>query len=329
MKKILTGIRSTGTPHLGNILGVIIPTIKIINKNKKNTSFIFIADLHSLIEKEKNIKENAYNIISTWLSFGLNTKNCIFYRQSDIPEVTELAWYFSCFFSYKRLMLSHSFKEKIKKNNKKKSINLGLFTYPILMAADILLYDADTIPIGKDQIQHIEITRRIANFFNKKFKQELFVIPNYFIQKKTMLVPGIDGKKMSKSKKNWINIFSSNNEIKKKILKIQTDSKSLKDKKNPDKDYIISLYKLVASPEEFNNIKKKYLKGGFGYLDAKMSLYKCINKKFSSERKKFFYYMNKKELLEELLTSGAKKAKYIALKKLDEIRKFLNFNRKI
>ncbi|WP_185865261.1 tryptophan--tRNA ligase [Blattabacterium cuenoti] len=324
MKNILTGIRSTGVPHLGNILSVIIPSVKIsTNNNQKNSLFIFIADLHSLIETDNipYIKENVYQIAAAWLAFGLNTDNCLFYRQSDIPEVTELAWYLGCFFPYNRLLLSHSFKEK-----KNKQINLGLFTYPILMAADILLYDANIIPVGKDQIQHIEITRRIANFFNKKIKKKIFTLPNPLLHKKNMLVIGTDGTKMSKSKNNCINIFSSNEILKKQVMKIHTDNKSLQEKKNPEKDYIISLYKLIAPVNKVKEMENKYLIGKYGYFEAKMTLYDFIIKKFSKEREKFLFYINNKNFLDKILFLGAQKAKIIAKKKLNFIRKNLNFN---
>ncbi len=322
---MLTGIRSTGIPHLGNILSVIIPSINMSNNKKVNSSFIFIADLHSLID-ENNTKNSVYQIISTWLSFGLNINYCLFYRQSDIAsEVTELAWYFSCFFSYRRLKLSHSFKERIY-NKKNEKINVGLFIYPILMAADILLFDGSIIPIGKDQIQHIEIARRIAKIFNKKINNKIFTIPNAFLKEKYSYIIGIDGNKMSKSKRNYINIFSSKEELKKQILKIRTDSKSLNDKKNPNNNSIISIYRLIAPYNKVKEMEKKYKLGGYGYLESKMELYNYIMKKFSEERNKFIYYMNNKKLLDDILFFGAKKAKIIAKKKLNFIRKNLNFN---
>ncbi|WP_185869110.1 tryptophan--tRNA ligase [Blattabacterium cuenoti] len=323
MEKILTGIRSTGTPHLGNILGVMIPSINIANMNEKNSSFIFIADLHSMVQINniKTVKNNTYQIAAAWLAFGLNTENCLFYRQSDVSEVTELAWYFSCFFPYQRLTLVHSFKNEVKKK-----ISLGLFSYPILMAADILLYNASIIPVGKDQLQHIEIARRIATSFNKRINEKLFVLPNAFLQKEAMSVPGTDGEKMSKSKNNWINIFSANEILKKQIMSIRTDNKSLKEKKNPEQDYIMSLYKLVAPSEKINEMKEKYIKGGYGYLEAKISLYEMILHKFSKERKKFFSFMKKKSLLDHILYSGAKKAKNVAIERLNKIRKCLRLN---
>ncbi|WP_185858593.1 tryptophan--tRNA ligase [Blattabacterium cuenoti] len=323
MEKMLTGIRSTGTPHLGNILGVIIPSVSIANKKKKYTSFIFIADLHSMIQIEniKEIKDNTYQIAAAWLAFGLNTKNCFFFKQSDISEVTELAWYFSCFFPYQRLTLAHSFKEEIKKD--KGRISVGLFTYPILMAADILLYNAEIIPVGKDQLQHIEITRRIASHFNKKIGKKLFILPNAFLQKETMSVLGTDGNKMSKSGKNWINIFSEENILKKQIMSIRTDSKSLEEKKDPKTNYIMSLFRMIANSEK---IDTKYTEGRYGYLEAKIGLYEHIIHKFSKERKRFFSFMKKKSLLDDILYSGAKKAKNIAMKRLNYIRKNLKFN---
>ncbi|WP_185851641.1 tryptophan--tRNA ligase [Blattabacterium cuenoti] len=326
MKIMLTGIQSTGTPHLGNILGVIIPSINIANNNSKFSSFIFVADLHSLtqIKNVKEIKENTYKIVAAWLSFGLNTENSLLYRQSDVSEVTELAWYFNCFFPYKRLTLSHSFKKGIKNHIK---MNVGLFTYPILMAADILLYNAETVPVGKDQLQHIEIARRIASCFNKKIGKKLFILPNPFLQTEIVSsIPGIDGQKMSKSKKNCINIFSSDKILKKQIMSIHTDNKSLKEKKDPDKDFIMSLYRLVASIDEVDEMRKKYIKGGYGYFEAKIALYECIIKKFSKEREKFSFFIKNKPFLDRILFLGAKKAKNIAFERLNDIRKALNFN---
>ncbi|WP_185851057.1 tryptophan--tRNA ligase [Blattabacterium cuenoti] len=323
MKKILTGIQSTGTPHLGNILSVIIPSLDLSNKY---FSFIFIADLHSMtkIKNMEIIRHNTYQVAAAWLAFGLNTENSLFYRQSDVTEVTELAWYLSCFYPHKRLKLSHSFKENI--NHVKEKISVGLFTYPILMAADILLYNAEVIPVGKDQLQHIEITRDIAKRLNKKIGKKVFILPKAFIQKETESIPGIDGKKMSKSKKNWINIFSTDEILKKQIMRIHTDSKSLNDKKNPDNDGIITLYKLIAPINQVEVMKSKYLKGGYGYLDAKKTLYDCIIDKFSDERKKFFSLIKKKSLLDHILFLGAKKARKIAFERLNYIRKNLSFN---
>ncbi|AER40586.1 MAG: tryptophan--tRNA ligase [Flavobacteriales bacterium] len=325
MKRILTGIQSTGTPHLGNILGVMIPSIDLSNQNSKFSSFIFVADLHSLtkIKDFDVIRNNTYQIAAAWLAFGLNTEKSIFYRQSDVSEVTELAWYLNCFFPFQRLTLAHSFKKK-RENHEK--INVGLFTYPILMAADILLYNAEIIPVGKDQLQHVEIARYIANRFNQRIGKKIFVSPESFIQQEAMSIIGTDGEKMSKSKKNCIDIFSSDEILRKQIMNIHTDNKSLKEKKNPDKDSIMSLYKLLAPIDRVEEMRKKYIEGGYGYLDAKIALYECIIKKFSVERKNFFSLIKKKSLLDRILSSGAQKAKYIAKDRLNKIRKNLKLN---
>ena len=216
-KRILTGIQSTGIPHLGNILGAIIPAINFSKKDNVET-YLFIADFHSLtqIKDSKALKQNTLFTASAWLACGLNPSHTIFYRQSDVPQVTELAWYLSCFFPYNRLTLAHSFKDK---KDRLKDVNSGLFNYPMLMAADILLYDAEIVPVGKDQLQHLEITRNVANRFHNIFG-ETFILPNEYLQEESKLITGTDGEKMSKSKNNIINIFASENELKKQIKSI-------------------------------------------------------------------------------------------------------------
>lgn len=324
MSRILTGIQNTNVPHIGNILGVIVPAIYIFN-NSKDLSFMFIANLHSLtkIKNSNFLKESTYKIVSVCLACGLRMDKTIFYLQSDISEITELTWYLNCFSSYKRLTLAHSFKEK-KNNINNKSLNIGLFTYPILMGADILLYDAKIIPIGKDQFQHIEIIRNIARIFNRKMG-EIFLLPEGKIKKNTMSIKGLDGKKMSKSKKNFINIFSSEKILKKKIMSIRTDSKSIKEKKNPEKDYIFYLYSLLANKEQIEKMRKKYLLGGYRYYDAKISLYECICERFLNERKKFNFFIKKKKLLDHILKEGSKKASLLAKYKIEKVRKILGF----
>jgi len=207
MARILTGIQSTGTPHLGNILGAIIPAIQMA-QNPKNESFLFIADMHSLtqIKNGSELRNNTYATAATWLAFGLDIEETVFYRQSDVPQVTELAWYLSCFFPYQRLTLAHSFKDK---SDRLEDVNAGLFSYPMLMAADILLYDANIVPVGKDQLQHLEMTRDVASRFHAQLG-ETFILPDAKVQEETMYVPGTDGAKMSKSKGNLINLLTSN-----------------------------------------------------------------------------------------------------------------------
>ncbi|MDC0858235.1 tryptophan--tRNA ligase, partial [Flavobacteriaceae bacterium] len=247
MSRILTGIQSTGTPHLGNLLGAILPAIKMAN-DPNNESFLFIADLHSLtqIKDAKLIQYNTYSTAAAWLAFGLNLEKTVFYRQSDIPQVSELSWYLSCFFPYQRLTLAHSFKDKA---DRLEDVNSGLFTYPMLMAADILLYDANIVPVGKDQLQHLEMTRDVASRFHSKMG-ETFVMPDAKVQDNTMLIPGTDGAKMSKSKNNIINIFLNDKKLRKQIMGIQTDSIPMEDSKDPDSCNVFTLFKLIASPNE-------------------------------------------------------------------------------
>jgi tryptophanyl-tRNA synthetase len=310
MSRILTGIQSTGTPHLGNILGAIIPAIEMSNK-KGNESFLFIADLHSLtqIKNKEELKHNTYSVAATWLAFGLNPKKTIFYRQSDVSECTELAWYISCFFPYQRLKLAHSFKDK---SSRLQDVNAGLFIYPILMAADILLYNANYVPVGRDQLQHLEITRDIASRINSKIGDTL-VVPEAIIQKNTMLIPGTDGEKMSKSKNNTINVLDSKNEIKKIInKKIITDDTPLEKPKDPDTSTIYKLYSLLASKEDSKIMHNKLKAGGYGWGHAKKDLLNIIDLKFSKEREKYLYYMNNLHELDDILLKGSNKARKIA-----------------
>jgi len=310
MSRILTGIQSTGTPHLGNILGAIIPAIEMSNK-EGNESFLFIADLHSLtqIKNKEELKHNTYSVAATWLAFGLNPKKTIFYRQSDVPECTELAWYISCFFPYQRLKLAHSFKDK---SSRLQDVNAGLFIYPILMAADILLYNANYVPVGRDQLQHLEITRDIASRINSKIGDTL-VVPEAIIQKNTMSIPGTDGEKMSKSKNNTINVLDSKNEIKKIInKKIITDDTPLEKPKNPDTSTVYKLYSLLASKEDSKIMHNKLKVGNYGWGHAKKDLLNIIDLKFSKEREKYLYYMNNLHELDDVLLKGANKARKIA-----------------
>ena len=320
--RILTGIQSTGTPHLGNILGAIMPAIEQA-KNPANESFLFIADMHSLtqIKDAETLRENTYSTAATWLAFGLDIDKTVFYRQSDVPQATELAWYLSTFFPYQRLTLAHSFKDKA---DRLADVNAGLFTYPMLMAADILLYDAEVVPVGKDQKQHLEMTRDVAQRFNR-LMGENFVIPEIALQEQTMYVPGTDGNKMSKSRNNIINIFLPDKKLRKQIMKIVTDSTPLEEPKNPDTDNVFALYKLLASPEQTEDLRQKYLAGNFGYGHAKQALYELIIDKFAEERQRYDYYMNHKDEIEKALAQGAGKARKVANEVLNRTRNKLGF----
>ena len=322
MSRILTGIQSTGTPHLGNLLGAILPAIKMAN-DPNNESFLFIADLHSLtqIKDAKLIQDNTYSTAAAWLAFGLNLEKTVFYRQSDIPQVSELSWYLSCFFPYQRLTLAHSFKDKA---DRLEDVNSGLFTYPMLMAADILLYDANIVPVGKDQLQHLEMTRDVASRFNSKMG-ETFVMPDAKVQENTMLIPGTDGAKMSKSKNNIINIFLNDKKLRKQIMGIQTDSIPMEDSKDPDSCNVFTLFKLIASPNEIASMKANYEGGNYGYGHAKQALFELLIEKFSKERETYNYYMENLSEVDKALEVGAKKASFVANEVLARVRKKLGY----
>ena len=308
MSRILTGIQSTGTPHLGNILGAIIPAIELSKKN--NESFLFIADLHSLtqIKDPKELKENTYSTAATWLAFGLNPKKTIFYKQSDIPITTELAWILSSYFPYQRLTLAHSFKDK---SNDLKNVNAALFTYPMLMAADILLYDANYVPVGKDQIQHLEITRNVASKFNN-LHGETLIIPQAITDENTKLIIGTDGQKMSKSKSNIINIFLSDKQLKKQIMSIKTDSLPIESIKNPNTCNVFKLYSLIGNDAQVKQMKENYEKGGYGYGEAKSQLFNLISQTYSKQRSSYSYLMDNRSEIDQILKEGSLRAKKIA-----------------
>ncbi len=322
MSRILTGIQSTGTPHLGNLLGAILPAIKLAN-NPKNESFLFIADLHSLtqIKDAKLIQDNTYSTAAAWLAFGLNIEKTVFYRQSDVPQVSELSWYLSCFFPYQRLTLAHSFKDKA---DRLEDINSGLFTYPMLMAADILLYDANIVPVGKDQLQHLEMTRDVVSRFHSKMG-ETFVMPEAKVHENTMLIPGTDGAKMSKSKNNIINIFLNDKKLRKQIMGIQTDSVPMEKPKDPNSCNVFALYKLMASESQIATMKANYEGGNYGYGHAKQALFELLIEQFSKEREMYNYYMENLEEVEKALEIGAKKASIIANEVLERVRKKLGY----
>lgn len=322
MSRILTGVQSTGTPHLGNLLGAILPAIKMAN-DPKNDSFLFIADMHSLtqIKDAKLLRSNTYSVAATWLACGLDTDRVVFYRQSDVPQTTELSWYLSCFFPFQRLTLAHSFKDKA---DRLEDVNAGLFTYPMLMAADILLYDAEIVPVGKDQMQHLEITRDVASRFHHQMG-ETFVIPEGKVQEETMYIPGTDGTKMSKSKGNYINIFLPDKALRKQIMSIATDSTPLEEPKNPDTCFIFGLYKLLASADEIAQMRKNYEGGNYGYGHAKQALFELIQEKFKTERERYDYYMNNLDEVDAALEAGAEKARKVADGVLKRVREKLGY----
>lgn len=322
LKRILTGVQSTGVPHLGNILGAIIPAIDFSKKENIET-FLFIADFHSLtqIKNSEELKRNTLSTAAAWLACGLNPNKTIFYRQSDVPQVSELAWYLSCFFPFKRLSLAHSFKDK---KDRLDDVNAGLFNYPMLMAADILMYDADVVPVGKDNLQHLEITRNVANRFHNIFGNT-FTLPVEHLQDETKLVTGTDGAKMSKSKNNIIDIFAEEKVLKKQIMSIKTDSKGIDDAKDWRNCNLFKIYALLAKKNEIECMKKNYELGGYGYGHAKNELFELILKKYSVERDKFQHYISNPDEVEKILKAGAIKANATANKVLNRVRKKLGY----
>lgn len=317
MARILTGVQSTGTPHLGNLLGAILPAIEMSN-DPKNESFLFIADMHSLtqIKDSQTLRANTYSTAATWLASGLDIEKSVFYRQSDVPQVTELSWYLSCFFPYQRLTLAHSFKDKA---DRLEDVNAGLFTYPMLMAADILLYDAQIVPVGKDQQQHLEMTRDVASRFHAQMG-ETFVMPEIKLQESTMYVPGTDGGKMSKSQNNIINLFLPDKQLRKQIMSIKTDSTPLEDPKDWKTCHLFAIYKLVANEAQIAEMKANYKNGGYGYGHAKQALFELLITKYAKVRERYHYYMNHLEEVDKALAIGAEKAKKVADEVLERVR---------
>lgn len=322
MARVLTGVQSTGRPHFGNIMGAILPAIEMAN-NPENEAFLFIADMHSLtqIKDAKELHANTMATATAWLACGLDPEKMFFYRQSDIPETTELTWYLMCHFPFQRLSLAHSFKDKA---DRLQDVNSGLFTYPMLMAADILLYDAELVPVGKDQLQHLEFTRDVAARFNHKMG-EVFVLPKEWIQDDTKLIPGIDGEKMSKSRNNFIDIFLPEKELKKQVMKIVTDTKGLDDEKDPDTCNIFALYRLVANEEQQAEMRLNYKIKGYGYGHAKTALLQLILTRFEKERERYMYFEEHPEEVDAILAKGAEKARVIARQTLNRVRQSVGF----
>jgi len=323
MARILTGIQSSGLPHLGNLLGAIQPAVEL-SKNPDNESFLFIADLHSLTTLKNGADRELYvrSIASTWLAFGFDTDKNVFWRQSRVQEHAELSWYLSCFTPFPMLQNATSFKDKAEKLA---DVNAGLFTYPVLMSADILLYNANIIPVGKDQKQHLEMARDIASRFNQLAGEDLLILPEARIDEKMMTIPGIDGQKMSKSYNNYINIFLPENELKKVIKKIVSDSTPLEEPKDPETDITFKLYSLLASDSEIETMRRNYLNGGYGYGHAKQALLEIILDKYAEPRRLYNYYMENNDELEGILRNGEEKARSIARQTISKVRRVLGF----
>lgn len=322
MSRILTGIQSTNIPHLGNILGAMLPAIEM-SKDPKNEALLFIADMHSLTTvKDANFRRNStLGVAAAWIALGFDTDKNILYKQSDVPEVCELTWYLNCFAPFPMLQNAHSFKDKASRLHE---VNAGVFIYPVLMAADIIMYDADFVPVGKDQLQHLEITRDIAGAINHQYG-EVFKLPQAKIEEQVMIVPGTDGQKMSKSYNNFINIFLPEKELKKVCMSIVTDAKTLEEPKDPDTCNVFAIYKLVANKEQVETMRKNYTGGNYGYGHAKTALYEVLLDKFKVARERYNDLMNNPTKLEAELAKGAAKARKINQPILKKVRETLGF----
>ena len=322
MARVLTGVQSTNIPHLGNIMGAMLPAIKM-SSEKENEALLFIADLHALttVKNPEFLRNSTYAVAATWIALGFDTDKNILFRQSDVTEVCELSWYLSCFTPFPMLANAHSFKDKSENLG---DVNAGLFTYPVLMAADILLYDTNLVPVGKDQLQHLEITRDIARSFNHRMGETL-VVPEAKLSEETKLIPGTDGRKMSKSYNNFINIFLPEKELKKQIGGIITDAKTLEEPKDPETDNVFAIYKAVANDEQVKAMREKYLAGNFGYGHAKAELLGVILDRFAEARKIYSELMNDYSAIDAILRKGQVKAKNIAKDVLVRTREKLGY----
>ncbi|MEQ8242521.1 tryptophan--tRNA ligase [Fulvivirga sp.] len=322
MARILTGIQSSGRAHLGNLLGAILPAIEL-SRDVKNECLFFIADLHSLttIKDAEQRKNNINATAAAWLACGFDTSKNIFYRQSKIPEVCELTWYLSCFTPFPMLANAHSFKDK---SDKLADVNAGLFTYPVLMTADIIMYDAEFVPVGKDQKQHLEMAKDIASSFNHQYG-DTFVLPEPKIDEQVMTIPGTDGQKMSKSYGNIIDIFLADKPLRKQVMSIVTDSTPLEEPKDPDTCNVFKIYQLLGTDAQIKQMRNNYTGGNYGYGHAKQALYELIVEKFSKERAAFNEYINNPDLIDAKLKEGEEKARLIAREVLGRVREKLGY----
>lgn len=318
MKRILTGIQPSGIPHIGNYFGAMKQCIDLQNGNE-GECFLFIADYHSMTTnpKPEDLKQRIERLAVDFLACGINPEKTVFFRQSDVPEVCELTWILNCITGLGLLERAHSYKDKIAKGFQP---NNGLFSYPVLMASDILIYRSDLVPVGKDQKQHLEMTRDIAIKFNQTYG-ETFVIPDEKISESVSVIPGLDGQKMSKSYNNTIEIFGEEKAMRKKFMSIKTDSKSVEEVKDPDTSSIFQLYRLFATPDQVEEMRRKYLAGGYGYGHAKQALYEAYLDYFAPMRKRREELMANMDYVHAILKSGGERARAEAVRTMDIVRK--------
>lgn len=321
----LTGIKPSGKPHIGNYLGMVQPALELA---KTYDAYYFIADYHALttVRNPKEMRDNSYELAATFLALGLDPDRVVFFRQSDIPEIFELTWILSCFTSKGLLNRAHAYKAAVDDNvasgkDPDAGVNAGLYGYPTLMAADILMYGSHIVPVGKDQKQHVEMARDMAQAMNFAYDQEVFVIPEAVIRDEVAIIPGIDGRKMSKSYDNVIPIFAPSKQLRKGIMQIVTDSRPVEEPKNPDEDNVYNIYKYFATPEQDKAMREKYLAGGFGYGEVKQALFELLEETFGEAREKYDDYMRNTKQLEEILMEGARKARIQGAKVMKRARR--------
>ena len=316
MKRALTGIQPSGEQHLGNLLGAIAPGIAL---QQSHETFYFIASYHALTTSKdpQILRERILDAAMTWLAFGLNPKKTVIWAQHDTPEVTEMTWLLSCICSKGLLDKAHAFKDAVAKG--KKQISAGLYTYPVLMASDILAFHSNVVPVGKDQKQHVEMARDMAQRFNHIYGETL-TLPEAMIEDEVAVIPGIDGNKMSKSYGNTVPLFMTPKKLRKRIMAVKTDSTPLEDPKNPDTCLVFSLYKLFATAEECADLASRYRAGNFGYGHAKQALFETINQRLDEPRARYMELKKRPDEVQDILNHGASKARRIARKTLDDMR---------
>ena len=314
--RILSGFQPSGTLHLGNYFGAMLPNLDF---QKMGESYLFIADYHALTTspEPEALRQRVFDVALDFLACGLDVNHTVFFRQSDVPEVTELMWILNTITTVGFLERAHSYKDKIAKGFMP---NAGLFTYPVLMAADILLYQSDLVPVGKDQKQHLEITRDLAIRFNERYG-EIFTVPEGHIAENVAVIPGLDGQKMSKSYNNTIPLFGAPKAIRKLIMSIVTDSKGLEDVKDPDTCNVAKLYKLLATDEQYADLCSKYRAGNFGYGHAKQALFEAVEAYFGPMRAKREEFAKDPGEVWNILNKGAEKARATAAETMDKVRK--------
>ena len=316
-KRALTGIRATGNLHIGNYLAAIKEGLKL---QESFECFYFIADLHSLTSNRdpKALHNQSLEIAAAWLALGLDDETHFLYRQSDIPQVTELMWYLNCITGMGYLQKAHSYKDAVAKDTE---VNHGVFAYPVLMAADILLFEPDVVPVGKDQKQHVEMARNMAGSFNAIYGEDTLKLPEPMINEEVMIIPGLDGRKMSKSYGNQIPLFSTEKILRKKVMSVTTDSTPLEAPKELDQTLVGQLYELFTTEEEYSNLRTKLAAGGMGWGHAKEELFSVINRELSDARERYFTIREDEESLIKRLLVGKEKALSICLPILEKIRK--------